>query len=126
MNGILKNNWTWFVGIAVLAGAVLWFGFNQADTATTEAADGGTTIAFIGDLSENATASGEVMAARDATLSFMTSGEVTAVNVQIGDSVQAGDRLIELETDSLIRAVETAESAVRVAQAELALSLIHI
>ena len=60
------------------------------------------------------------MAARDATLSFLTAGEVTAVNVQIGDNVQAGDVLVELETDSLIRAVESAESAVRVAQAELA------
>ncbi|MFK7805347.1 MAG: efflux RND transporter periplasmic adaptor subunit [Anaerolineae bacterium] len=120
MNGILKNKWTWITGVALLAGAIFWFGFSQTDTAVTEAADGETTIAFIGDLSENATASGEVMAAQEASLSLLSTGEVTAVNVQEGDSVQAGDLLVELESESLVRAVESAESAVRVAEAELA------
>lgn len=120
MNGILKNKWTWITAVALLAGTIFWFGFNQTNTAVTEAADGETTIAFIGDLSENATASGEVMAAQEASLSLVRPGEVTAVNVHEGESVQAGDVLVELENDSLIRAVESAESAVHVAEAELA------
>ncbi|MEM8858693.1 MAG: HlyD family efflux transporter periplasmic adaptor subunit, partial [Chloroflexota bacterium] len=120
MNGILKNKWTWIVGAALIVGAFFLFGFNQSDTATTEAADGETTVAFIGDLSENATASGEVAAAQEASLSLLTSGEVVAVNVTVGETVEAGALLVELESESLTRAVESAESAVRVAEAELA------
>lgn len=120
MNGILKNKWTWIMGAALAVGAFFALSFINSDSAATEAADGETAIAFVGDLSENATASGQVSAAEEASLSLLSAGQVVAVNTQVGDTVQAGDVLVELESASLVRALESAESAVRVAEAELA------
>jgi len=65
-------------------------------------------------------ASGEVVAARDANLSFTIPGRVQQVDVAMGDSVQPGDLLVALETASLEAQVAQAETAVQTAQASLA------
>ena len=65
-------------------------------------------------------ASGKVLPARWATLSFQVSGRVMAVDVQIGDQVKAGDVLARLDDTDARLAVAQAEAALALAQAQLA------
>lgn len=65
-------------------------------------------------------ASGKVLPQRWAALSFQTGGRVTAVNVQIGSAVKAGDVLIRLDDSDAKLAVTQAEAALALAQAQLA------
>lgn len=79
-----------------------------------------TVEAFIGDLSSSATASGQVRPRREATLSVGTPGRVVAVNSRVGDEVQAGDILMELDTRDLAFNVAAAEQTLRLNEANLA------
>ncbi len=63
-------------------------------------------------------ASGKVLPERWAALSFPVGGQVVAVNVQIGDSVKAGDVLIQLDDADASLAVAQAQAAVAAAQAQ--------
>ena len=90
----------------------------NGDLAVAPSAD--TARAFMGDLAENATASGQVVAGRQAGLSLAGSGEVNQVNVTVGDAVTAGDELIRLDTSALERTVASVELDVATAKAELA------
>jgi HlyD family secretion protein len=74
----------------------------------------------VGDLSSSASASGRVAAQREAQLALTGGGMVAEVNVEAGDSVQAGEVLLRLETAELERAVASAEQAVIIQEANLA------
>lgn len=65
-------------------------------------------------------ASGEVVPARWAYLSFEVSGRVAQVLVQEGDQVRAGQVLAQLYVPDLEQAVRAAEASLASAQAELA------
>ena len=97
-----KYKWAWLIGAVLIA--VVLFGLNR--TRKISAAD--------------ATASGQVEAQREATLSLTSSGVVEQINVAVGDSVAAGDVLVQLETAALQRAVLSAQADVAIAQANLA------
>ena len=56
------------------------------------------------------TASGTVVPAQEARLSFLGTGLVAKVNVQLGDTVQAGEVLIELDDAAAQRDLAQAES----------------
>jgi multidrug resistance efflux pump len=71
-------------------------------------------------------ASGEIVAARDAVLSFTVPGRVQAVNVVLGDEVQPGDLLATLETANQEALVAQAETAMQTAQANLGLVMAGI
>jgi len=64
-------------------------------------------------------ASAIVVPLQDANLSFTSIGRVTAVNVQVGDQVEVGDVLVELDTSVL-------EARVREAEANLAAAEIQV
>ena len=66
------------------------------------------------------TASGEIVPAHEARLSFTIPGRVQRVAVAVGDEVQPGEVLVTLETASLEAQVAQAEAAVETAQANLA------
>lgn len=76
--------------------------------------------AFIGDLTAEATASGAVLPRRQATLSLSTPGLVEAVMVRVGDTVAAGQALVQLDAGDLALNVTNAEHSVRLADANLA------
>ena len=76
--------------------------------------------AFIGDLTAEATASGAVLPRRQATLSLSTPGLVEAVTVRVGDTVAAGEALVQLDAGDLALNVTHAGQAVRLAEANLA------
>jgi HlyD family secretion protein len=64
-------------------------------------------------------ASGHVVPAQKAGLSFALAGRVESVPVAVGYSVQAGDPLIVLETELLTPDLQQAEAALAIAQAQL-------
>jgi RND family efflux transporter MFP subunit len=119
MKNFFKSKWIWAIGAL---GLMLMLGLirnGQTTAAQGAPGSGETTVVFTGDLAESVTASGEVTAAQQARLSFETSGIVENVAVAVGDRVQAGDILIALDAEGLQRAVASAESSLRVAEAEL-------
>ena len=122
MKNILKNKWIWIIGGIVIIGLAA-FGLSgqaRANNANQEADAGDKVTAFIGDLSASATASGQVVAQRDAQLSLTTSGIVDAVLVEVGDEVNAGDALLQLDTAVLQRNVTEAEQNLAIAENNLA------
>ena len=119
MKARTRNRWTWIIGGVVLVAGLVAFGFGQTRQSDALAA-GETAVAFVGDLDESATASGQIVAAREADLSLPISGEVVEVLVTTGDTVNAGDVLLRLDTAALQRDVASAEQDVAIAQAELA------
>ncbi|MBL8061465.1 MAG: efflux RND transporter periplasmic adaptor subunit [Anaerolineales bacterium] len=75
-------------------------GGNAAPSDTTPASGSGSSV----------TASAVVVPIIDANLSFTNVGRVTAVNVKVGDRVNAGDVLLQLDTAILEAKVKEAEA----------------
>jgi len=71
---------------------------------------------------EVVTAEGKIVPANDATLAFRLSARVAEILVQEGDTVEAGQTLIQLENADTKAAVAQAEAAVAQAQAGVALA----
>jgi len=65
-------------------------------------------------------ASGELVPARRASLSYEIGGRAVTINVEEGDVVEAGQVLVQLDATDLEQAVAQAEAALSVAQARLA------
>lgn len=118
----LNRRWLWIGGVALLLIVLFFVGRqfigNAQDTANTE--NGQIVEAFVGDLSASASASGRVVAQRDARLSLSASGVVADIFVSEGDLVQAGDELLKLETADLERAVANAQAGLDIQEANLA------
>ena len=101
--------------VLVAVGVIMLRPAEEVDAAQT----GETVTAFIGDLSASATASGTVLAQREAELAFVTGGTVDAVFVEVGDTVTAGAPLVQLVTSDLERAVVNAEQSLIIQEANL-------
>lgn len=117
-----RNRWLWIIGggIVILLAVflLLWRqGFTGQEAAAVQSGD--IVAAFIGDLESGATATGQVLARRDAALALERSGVVEAIFVEVGDTVQAGDAVLQLETAALQRAVAAAEQALIAQRANL-------
>ncbi|GJM42397.1 MAG: RND transporter [Ardenticatenaceae bacterium] len=116
-----KKRWL-TVGIvtAVLA-TILLIGssLNTKNTESAAAQDVTTAVAFIGDLSASASASGQLLPQREAILAANTTARVVNVPVRLGDSVQAGDLLVQLDPSDLQFDVDNAQQSVILAQARL-------
>ena len=75
--------------------------------------------AFVGTLSAEASASGQLLPRREASLSFASPGKVEEVFVQVGDVVAAGSVLAQLERDALERALRNAQQTLTIREANL-------
>ena len=64
-------------------------------------------------------ATGEVVPATYTTLSFATGGQIDSVMVEVGDTVEAGDTIAQLDTADLDMAILQAQAALASAQADL-------
>lgn len=123
MNNIWHRYKKWIIsGIVILvlaAGGLLLSGRLATSGRGVSA---GTTRAkvTVGDIVDDVSAGGEVVAGRAVALSLMTSGTVAETLVKVGDHVSAGDALLRLETTELERTVTQAEQAVIVQEASLA------
>ncbi len=116
-----KRVW-WIVGVVVLlAGAAFFYMRSQRPSATDAVAETDeTAVAFIGNLADTATASGQVVSLQEAALAVNAPGRMVEVAVQVGDAVAAGDVLVQLETDALALNVTNAEQSLRLQEANLA------
>ena len=121
MRDKLRNKWIWIIGGVVVVGLVAFILVGRNGNAAAQQPETGDVVtAFIGDLSSSATASGQVVAQRDAQLSLTTNGTVAEVFVAVGDEVNAQDPLLVLETAVLERAVTNAEQNLAIAENNLA------
>ena len=116
-----KRVW-WIVGVVVLLAGTAFFYMRSQRPSATEAIveTDETAVAFIGNLADTATASGQVVSLHEASLAVNAPGQVVAVAVQVGDSVTAGEVLVQLETDALVLNVTNAEQSLRLQEANLA------
>jgi HlyD family secretion protein len=110
------------VAVAILVGKPFMDQLQQRRQAfvAANAEPGQTVTAFIGDLSAAATASGRLLPQLEASLALGISGQVNEVYVEIGDEVQAGDVLVQLEASSLERAIRSADQSLAIQESNLA------
>ncbi|MCC6606165.1 MAG: efflux RND transporter periplasmic adaptor subunit [Anaerolineae bacterium] len=121
MKKLLRNKWSWIgIGGVVLALALFALVQGQRSAAAQTPQTGDIVTAFVGDLAASATASGNIEAGQLPGLSLLRGGTVAEIYVAVGDSVTAGDPLLQLETAVLNRDVANAEQAVIIQETNLA------
>ena len=87
--------------------------------AAGQAQTGDVATVFRGDLSATVTANGQVEPGRVTRFSVNTPGLIESVYVRVGDEVQAGDVLVQLEIDDLALQVERAEQNLALSEVNL-------
>lgn len=108
--------WIALVVLALIAGGAYFF-FSQSSTRAAA-----TVTVTRGDLKATVNANARVRAVKTVDLAFPLSGLVKAVNVQVGDVVQADQVLAELETREVQRRVDQAHAALDARQQDLDLA----
>lgn len=121
-----RSRWLWIIAaVAVIGVGFLAFTLVEptrllrADADGVGAQDSQVAVAALGDLTAEATASGYVQASRETRLSLGVSGVVEKVAVAVGDEVQAGDVLVQLDTAALERSLANAELSLAIQEANL-------
>jgi HlyD family secretion protein len=122
VKGKKSRRWLWLLVLVmvVVVGIVVGRQIVNRGAQAAQPEEGQMVTAFIGDLSAKASASGQLVPQREATLALGISGRVADVFVKPGDKVAAGDLLAQLEADGLQRAVRSAEQALAIQEANLA------
>jgi HlyD family secretion protein len=114
-----RTSWLIWATVLALVAAIVLTGCARPAAANGVAAQD-TTVVLVGALSDTVSASGKMVAQRDAALSFSAPGRVTDIWVEVGDFVQAGDPLAQLETDALQTIVRSAELSLAAQETNLA------
>lgn len=91
----------------------------QSGATAVSATTGDIVTVTTGDLSASATASGRVTAVSTANLAVNAPGVVEAILVEAGQTVAAGDPLVQLDTTDLAFQVERAEQSLQLAEIDL-------
>jgi HlyD family secretion protein len=107
------------IGIGLVLTLIALFAFILPHKGAAAASTYQTEAAERGNLSATVEATGTVRARQSATLTWRTSGVVEAADVQLGDTVKAGDVLAVLERDSLPKNVLLAKADLVSAQQAL-------
>ncbi|MBK8985938.1 MAG: HlyD family efflux transporter periplasmic adaptor subunit [Chloroflexi bacterium] len=115
-----RNRLYGIIGVVVLLAVMGAFWVSRGQASQTAPTTAETVTVFVGDLSASATASGAVVAGREAALSVTTPGRVQQVNVRVGNVVQAGDILMQLDAADMALNVAAAEQNLKLKQASLA------
>lgn len=94
-----KGKWIWIVTILVILTTAGWYYYSKSNLSSqvTNNSQWQTAIVRQGNLIVSATGSGTLITGTDATFGFKTSGQVTQVNVKVGDQVEAGQVLAQLD-----------------------------
>ena len=103
--------------VVMLGFAVYYFGFRKTSTTTTEQTK--TVKVTKGDIKPALTATGTVGSENETGVNFETGGELTEVNVKVGDVVTAGQQLAKIDATSLEREVTIAKANLNGANAKL-------
>ncbi len=117
-----RNRVLWVtIGVVGFLGILFFFTQNNGRSASAQVENSGEIVeVFLGDLSAGATATGQLLPSEEAVLSVDAPGKVEAVFVRTGDSVQAGEALVQLDTAVLEVAVSQAELSLDLAEIRLA------
>jgi RND family efflux transporter MFP subunit len=119
-----KRVWIWgLIILVILAGGGAGY-YYWTQTTKTAAASTKNTLNTAqvrrGSIILSASGSGTLIAAREAQISFSTSGKVATLNVQIGDQVKQGQVLAELDNKAVLQAdLNTAQQNLISAQLSL-------
>ena len=132
-----KKTW-WMIAIVallVIGGSVAYYQMTAVDTETAATDTLQTTVARKSDLVLYASGTGTLIAVDEVDLGFTTSGQVNKINVEVGDTVKAGDVLATINDSSTqikytqakrtlleltsVASVAAAEEAVAAAQTEV-------
>jgi multidrug efflux pump subunit AcrA (membrane-fusion protein) len=117
----MKKSLIGVVVFLILAGTGGYFYYNNTVLATgdgnEEEPEVQTSVVRRGDITISATGAGSVIPAEEVALSFSTGGVLAELLVQVGDEVQAGDMLAQLDDTNALQAVANAE--LQLAQAAL-------
>lgn len=90
-----------FVLLAVIGGGIYYYwGKSQTTQLVTTESELKTAVARQGDLVIYASGSGTLAAQSKTSFGFSTNGQVTKINVKVGDTVEAGQALAELDNTS--------------------------
>ncbi|WP_430867069.1 efflux RND transporter periplasmic adaptor subunit [Demequina aurantiaca] len=118
--GIGRHKWRVIVAVALLAALVLVLATRGA---SAEEADYRTAEVTTGDVTQTLTATGSIESASRTDLAFQVGGTIDEVQVEVGDTVAAGDVLATLQTDDLDDAVVAAQETLTEAEDWLAENL---
>ena len=88
--------------ILALAGGYAYYFKTFQPTQVMNASNSGTAVSIRGNLTISASGSGTLVAQTDASFGFATNGQVTQVNIKVGDQVEAGQVLAQLD-DTLVK-----------------------
>src|SRR6266540_3007423 len=111
----LHRKTIWIVAILSLI-AVGYVYYSKVYVATRSSVGSSTTqttVAQRGNLVVSARGTGTLIANSDATFGFETSGQVTEVNVKVGDQVEAGQVLAQLDDTLLQMKYKEAQQALQ-------------
>ncbi|WP_062384824.1 efflux RND transporter periplasmic adaptor subunit [Demequina iriomotensis] len=115
---------TLLAGAGLGAGAMALWGPASTEPVdglrSMEAAGQQTTTVGLQTLEETVSASGTLAAVSSGSLAFEASGTVTKVNVEEGDTVEAGDVIARIDTLQLTASLRSAEADLAQAEASLA------
>jgi multidrug efflux pump subunit AcrA (membrane-fusion protein) len=117
--------WVAVVALVAIVGFSVWWVAIRSDSGSSTTALSITTTKQLvtvtrGSMSNTVSGEGTIAAAQTDSLSFGSSGTVTAVNVQAGDTVTAGQVLATIDSAQLQASVSSAEATVASASAKLA------
>lgn len=105
--------------IIILVGAGFTRARAQTQT-TTNPTEAEIVTVTTGDLAASISASGKVLPERQANLVLETPGRVTSIPVTLGQIVQAGDTLVQLDTVALERNLASTQQSLLIQEASLA------
>ncbi|AEI13094.1 efflux RND transporter periplasmic adaptor subunit [Cellulomonas gilvus] len=108
------------VVLALLAGGAWWIWWREPAEAATAAPTTQTVQASLTTMEKSVTGTGTLTPTVNENVAFAVSGTVTAVDVAVGDTVTAGQRLATVDTLELDAALLSANATLVEAQARLA------
>jgi membrane fusion protein, macrolide-specific efflux system len=105
--------------LVAAAGAGVWLFLHRSSGTAAEAATTQLIAATTETVKETVSATGTIQPANQANLTFAQGGEVTAVDVKVGDTVTAGQTLARIDPTILQSALTLAQQQLTAAQAQL-------
>lgn len=107
------------VVVTALAASTVWASFASGDSAGIYR----TAAVSTQDVAQQLTSVATIEPVSQAAVAFPTSGTVATVDVAIGDTVEVGQQLATLDTESLTQTLHTKEAALATAQLNLSKTL---
>lgn len=111
-----------FLFILILAAATVLFGASGKKTVSEQPPLVRTQTVKLNDSKSAATYSGEVRGRYERTLAFQVSGKIIRRNVELGNTVSAGDVLMEIDPKDVQQTVNITAAQVTAAQSQLTLA----